>query len=85
MKWNAIYKRISMNDGPERGSVSVLNQWENEGKKVTKWELSRVIKELRKFRRYKLAFEVPNQLKFEAFCFFFLIYSLLCVIWLNCA
>ncbi|KAK6804292.1 hypothetical protein RDI58_002076 [Solanum bulbocastanum] len=58
VKWNAIYKRISMNDGPERGSVSVLNQWENEGKKVTKWELSRVIKELRKFRRYKLAFEV---------------------------
>ncbi|CAN4111886.1 unnamed protein product [Withania somnifera] len=58
VKWNSIYKRISMNDGPQRGSVSVLNQWEDEGKKVTKWELSRVIKELRKFRRYKLALEV---------------------------
>lgn len=45
-------------DDPKKGSASVLNQWENEGKRLTKWELSRVIKELRKFKRYKLALEV---------------------------
>lgn len=37
----------------ELGSVSVLNQWENEGKNLTKWELSRVVKELRKYRRIR--------------------------------
>lgn len=45
-------------ENPELGSASVLNQWENEGKKFTKWELCRVVKELRKYRRYKLALEV---------------------------
>ncbi|XP_044502227.1 pentatricopeptide repeat-containing protein At1g02150-like [Mangifera indica] len=58
IKWNAIYKKISLMENPEMGCASVLNQWENGGRKVTKWELSRVIKELRKFRRYKQALEV---------------------------
>lgn len=40
-------------ENPELGSVSVLNQWENEGKNLTKWELSRVVKELRKYRRIR--------------------------------
>lgn len=58
IKWNAIYRKISLMENPEMGCASVLNQWENGGRKVTKWELSRVIKELRKFRRYKQALEV---------------------------
>ncbi|KAL3516828.1 hypothetical protein ACH5RR_023730 [Cinchona calisaya] len=58
VKWNAVYKRITFMNDPTKGSSSVLNQWENEGKKLTKWELSRVIKELRKFKRYKAALEV---------------------------
>ncbi|KAJ0054069.1 hypothetical protein Pint_00066 [Pistacia integerrima] len=58
IKWNAIYKKISLMENPEMGCASVLNQWENGGRKVTKWELSRVIKELRKYRRYKQALEV---------------------------
>lgn len=40
------------------GSGSVLNQWEKEGKRLSKWELCRVVKELRKFGRYKFALEV---------------------------
>lgn len=60
MKWNAVYKRIILMDDPKKGSASVLNQWENQGKKLTKWELSRVIKELRKFKRFNLALEVRN-------------------------
>lgn len=58
VKWNAIYRRISLMENPELGSASVLNQWENEGKKITKWEIFRVIKELRKYRRYERALEV---------------------------
>ncbi|PWA75803.1 tetratricopeptide-like helical domain-containing protein [Artemisia annua] len=56
--WKAIYKRISMMGNREKGSSSVLNQWENEGKTVTKWELCRLVKELRKYGRYSLALEV---------------------------
>ncbi|MED6168607.1 hypothetical protein PIB30_013102 [Stylosanthes scabra] len=43
---------------PELGSTSVLEQWENEEKSLTKWELCRVIKELWKYKRHKRALEV---------------------------
>ncbi|OWM75134.1 pentatricopeptide repeat-containing protein At1g02150 [Punica granatum] len=58
VKWNALYRRISLMENPELGSASVLNQCEDEGKKLTKWELCRVVKELRKFKRYRQALEV---------------------------
>ncbi|XP_042509656.1 pentatricopeptide repeat-containing protein At1g02150 [Macadamia integrifolia] len=58
LKWSSLYRRISLMDNPELGASSVLNQWEEEGRKLTKWELCRVVKELRKFRRYQLALEV---------------------------
>jgi hypothetical protein len=61
IKWNAIYKRISLMENPELGSGSVLSQWEKEGRRLTKWELCRVVKELRKFKRYKLALEVKKK------------------------
>ncbi|KAF9668713.1 hypothetical protein SADUNF_Sadunf14G0032100 [Salix dunnii] len=63
IKWNALYRKISLMDNPELGSGSVLNRWENEGKRPTKWELCRVVKELRKYKRYQQALE----LKFVAF------------------
>lgn len=47
-----------MMDNPDLGSANALNQWETEGKKFTKWELCRVVKELRKYRRFKQALEV---------------------------
>ncbi|XP_052188421.1 pentatricopeptide repeat-containing protein At1g02150-like [Diospyros lotus] len=58
IKWNAVYRRISMMEDPEMGSATVLNQCEKEGKRLTKWELCRVVRQLRKFRRYKPALEV---------------------------
>ncbi|XP_024983123.1 pentatricopeptide repeat-containing protein At1g02150-like [Cynara cardunculus var. scolymus] len=61
--WKAIYKRISMMGNREKGSTSVLNQWENEGRTVTKWELCRLVKELRKYGRFKLALEVYEWMK----------------------
>lgn len=56
--WKAIYKRMSIMGNPEKGATEVLNQWENEGKRVTKWELCRIVKEMRKYGRHKLALEV---------------------------
>ncbi|KAL6579330.1 hypothetical protein OROMI_009546 [Orobanche minor] len=59
-KWYAIYKEICMfdNSNLDRADASVLNQIENEGKRISKWELSKVVKELWKFRRYNLALQV---------------------------
>ncbi|KAG8363456.1 hypothetical protein BUALT_Bualt19G0024400 [Buddleja alternifolia] len=57
-KWNAVYKKISSMESPHIGSASVLNEVENEGKMLSKWELCRVVKELRKFKRFKYALEV---------------------------
>lgn len=56
--WNDVYRRISLNPNPQVGSAEVLNQWENEGRHLTKWELSRVVKELRKYKRFRRALEV---------------------------
>ncbi|KAM7261106.1 hypothetical protein ACFE04_026581 [Oxalis oulophora] len=59
VKWNSLYRKISLMEKPELGSESLLNQWEeNGGSKFTKWELSRVVKELRKYKRYERALEV---------------------------
>ncbi|KAL2892578.1 hypothetical protein RDABS01_008487 [Bienertia sinuspersici] len=40
------------------GAASVLNQCENEGKRLSKWELCRIVRELRKYKRFKPALEV---------------------------
>ncbi|KAM7274576.1 hypothetical protein ACFE04_016442 [Oxalis oulophora] len=58
VKWNALYRRLSLMENPELGSKDVLNQWENEGKRLTKWDLCRVVKELRKFKRFDRALEI---------------------------
>ncbi|XP_073145617.1 pentatricopeptide repeat-containing protein At1g02150 [Henckelia pumila] len=58
LNWNDMYKKISMMENPELGAASVLNQVENEGKRISKWELCRMVKELRKFRRFKFALQI---------------------------
>ncbi|XP_022734474.1 pentatricopeptide repeat-containing protein At1g02150-like [Durio zibethinus] len=58
MNWNVIYRKISLVENPDLGSATVLNDWEKGGRKLNKWELSKVVKELRKYKRYKQALEV---------------------------
>ncbi|GMJ01217.1 hypothetical protein like AT1G02150 [Hibiscus trionum] len=58
VKWTSLYKKISLMENPDLGSASVLNDWEKAGRKLTKWELCRIVKELRKYKRYKQALEV---------------------------
>jgi hypothetical protein len=82
VKWNAIYKRISLMENPELGSGSVLNQWEKEGRKLSKWELCRVVKELRKFKRYKHALEVKRKQKWQI-GFLFNVCGLLCLMGIS--
>ena len=55
--WTRIYGRLAFNN-PQLEVASVLNQIEKEGKQFTKWELCVVVKELRKFKRFKLTLEV---------------------------
>ncbi|CAN0879531.1 Pentatricopeptide repeat-containing protein At1g02150 [Linum grandiflorum] len=54
--WFEVYKRIwSMED---LGVGTVLDQCEIGGKQLAKWELTKIIKQLRKFQRFKQAIEV---------------------------
>lgn len=43
---------------PKRSAVIAIRKWKEEGRTVRKFELSHVVKELRKRRRYKHALEV---------------------------
>ncbi|RRT38831.1 hypothetical protein B296_00046742 [Ensete ventricosum] len=58
LKWSSLYRRISTMEDPSLGSGFVLDRWEAEERRLSKWYLCRVAKELRKFRRHKLALEL---------------------------
>uniref|UniRef100_A0A803NH65 Pentatricopeptide repeat-containing protein n=1 Tax=Cannabis sativa TaxID=3483 RepID=A0A803NH65_CANSA len=66
VKWIGIYKRISYMENPELGSGSVLNQWEKEQKLISKGDLCRVIKELRKYKSFERALEVYDWMNSRA-------------------
>ncbi|KAF5197978.1 Pentatricopeptide repeat-containing protein, partial [Thalictrum thalictroides] len=42
---------------PKRSAVVTIRKWAEEGKTVQKYELNRIVRELRKFKRYKHAIE----------------------------
>ncbi|KZV37435.1 Tetratricopeptide repeat (TPR)-like superfamily protein isoform 1, partial [Dorcoceras hygrometricum] len=42
LKRNDVYKKLSTIEGQNMGSASVLNQTENEGRSLSKWDLHRV-------------------------------------------
>nr|XP_010921943.1 pentatricopeptide repeat-containing protein At4g02820, mitochondrial [Elaeis guineensis] len=43
---------------PKRSAVVVLRKWAEEGKSVQKYQLNRVVRELRKYKRFKHALEI---------------------------
>ena len=47
---------------PKRSAVITIRKWKEEGKTVRKYELNRVVRELRKLKRYKHALEVSLSL-----------------------
>ncbi|CAM8974407.1 unnamed protein product [Rhodiola kirilowii] len=57
--WNVAYRKISMmENNSDASAATVLNEAESEGRMFTKWELCKIVKELRKYRRFRLALEV---------------------------
>lgn len=44
---------------PKRSAVIALQKWAEEGKAIQKYQLNRVVRELRKHKRFKHALEVP--------------------------
>ncbi|MED6143797.1 hypothetical protein PIB30_009296 [Stylosanthes scabra] len=56
--WKAISKRISLIENPEVDSSTVLNEWESKRNWIKKLDVSRVIKDLRKFNKHRRALEV---------------------------
>ena len=60
LKWSSLYRKIAMMEDPGIGASSVIEKWELEERKISKWDLCRVVKELRKFRRFKLALDVSK-------------------------
>ncbi|KAL0905017.1 hypothetical protein M5K25_027188 [Dendrobium thyrsiflorum] len=58
LKWSSLYRRISIMENPNADSATVLEQWEGAERKLSKWDLCRVVKELRRFGRFKRALEI---------------------------
>ncbi|GER49392.1 pentatricopeptide repeat-containing protein [Striga asiatica] len=56
--WAGIYNEVYMLNYPDSGAAAVLSRIENEGRKIKKRELSKVVKELRKLKRFKHALEI---------------------------
>ena len=45
---------------PKRSAVIAINKWREEGHTARKYELNRIVRELRKLKRYKHALEVVS-------------------------
>ncbi|PQQ16872.1 pentatricopeptide repeat-containing protein [Prunus yedoensis var. nudiflora] len=43
---------------PKRSAVIAIRKWKEEGHTVRKYELNRIVRELRKLKRYKHALEI---------------------------
>jgi hypothetical protein len=55
---DTLGKRLLKLIYPKRSAVAVLRRWAEEGRTVHKYQLNRVVRELRKYRRFKHALEV---------------------------
>lgn len=55
---DTLGKRLLRLIYPKRSAVVVLRRWAEEGRAVQKYQLNRVVRELRKYGRFKHALEV---------------------------
>lgn len=58
LHWSSLYRRILPAGREGKTASSVLESWDALEKRLTKWEVCRVAKELRKFGHIKSALEV---------------------------
>ncbi|KAL6903403.1 hypothetical protein ACP4OV_004216 [Aristida adscensionis] len=57
LRWGSLYRRIAVGHGGQPVGRTLL-AWDEGERRLDKWELCRVAKELRKFRRFNLALQV---------------------------
>ena len=57
LRWGTLYRRIAVGHGG-RPVSRTLGSWDEGERRLDKWELCRIAKELRKFRRFNLALQV---------------------------
>ncbi|KAG8082881.1 hypothetical protein GUJ93_ZPchr0014g46759 [Zizania palustris] len=57
LRWSSLYRRIAVGHGG-RPVGRTLVAWDEGERRLDKWELCRIAKELRKFRRFNLALQV---------------------------
>ncbi|KAK8952830.1 Pentatricopeptide repeat-containing protein [Platanthera guangdongensis] len=50
---------------PKRSAVIALRKWADEGKSIQKYQLNRVVRELRKYKRFKHALEICEWMRSE--------------------
>ncbi|XP_007050629.2 PREDICTED: pentatricopeptide repeat-containing protein At4g02820, mitochondrial [Theobroma cacao] len=50
---------------PKRSAVVTIRKWQEEGRTVRKYELNRVVRELRKLKRYKHALEICEWMRLQ--------------------
>ncbi|KAK9281555.1 hypothetical protein L1049_004458 [Liquidambar formosana] len=50
---------------PKRSAVIAIRKWKEEGHTIRKYELNRIVRELRKFKRYKHALEICEWMKLQ--------------------
>jgi hypothetical protein len=59
LRWGTLYRRIAVGHGG-RPVGRTLGAWDEGERRLDKWELCRIAKELRKFRRFNLALQVAS-------------------------
>lgn len=57
---NALGKQLLSLVYAKRSAVVTIRQWKEKGNQVRKYELNRIVRELRKLKRYKHALEVRS-------------------------
>ncbi|KAM3388599.1 hypothetical protein ACQJBY_011001 [Aegilops geniculata] len=57
LRWSSLYRRVAVGHGG-RPVGRTLADWDEGERRLDKWELCRIARELRKFRRFNLALEV---------------------------
>lgn len=64
---NTLGRRLIGLVYPKHSAVTTIQKWKEEGRTVRKYELNRVVRELRKLKRYKHALEVYAYFNFELY------------------
>uniref|UniRef100_A0A0A9DR42 Pentatricopeptide repeat-containing protein n=1 Tax=Arundo donax TaxID=35708 RepID=A0A0A9DR42_ARUDO len=62
LRWGTLYRRVAVGHGG-RPVGRTLGAWDEGERRLDKWELCRIAKELRKFRRFNLALQVYDWMR----------------------